>query len=404
MRHLALGLIAFVLTLPAAPAVFAACGDRPQDAQAVAAARAAAAARCDCASARSHVRHVSCVAGVASDAVRKGQLRALCKAAVVRCAARSTCGRPGSAACCRTDARGTRTCRIKSGAASCTAPPSGSACVSDAASCCDACGAGGCAPPTTTTTLPAQPCRVDGDCNDGNPCTADRCVGGTCRHECLCVGPGGSFTCCPGPAAQCPPPEQDRWFYTCGDPVCGGHRSHDGVPPCAADQIAGASCAPAGATCDPGDFCNRLLVCAASDPTQGGACPISRRRDKQDIRYLGAEDRKRLSDELLKLPLATYRYRAPEAASRTHLGFIIDDVEPSLSVDPDRDMVDLYGYASMAVAAIQTQADEIAALRREVAELRRELRKREARRQAAAPISRSSFCRTRSGSTTGFAR
>lgn len=34
------------------------------------------------------------------------------------------------------------------------------------------------------------------------------------------------------------------------------------------------------------------------------------------------------------------------------------------------DAVDLYGYASMAVAAVQTQAREIAALQREVGSLR----------------------------------
>jgi hypothetical protein len=58
---------------------------------------------------------------------------------------------------------------------------------------------------STTTTLPGGPCGTDGDCNDGNPCTADRCVVGSCVHECLCVGPGGTSTCCPGPAAceQC---------------------------------------------------------------------------------------------------------------------------------------------------------------------------------------------------------
>ena len=40
---------------------------------------------------------------------------------------------------------------------------------------------------------------------------------------------------------------------------------------------------------------------------------------------------------------------------------------------PDRNMVDLYGYASMAVAAIQTQAREIADLQHQLAMLRRQL-------------------------------
>jgi hypothetical protein len=56
------------------------------------------------------------------------------------------------------------------------------------------------------------------------------------------------------------------------------------------------------------------------------------------------------------------------------LGFIIDDVEPSVAIDPGRDMVDLYGYTSMAVAALQAQARDIEALKKEVARLRHELR------------------------------
>ena len=130
--------------------------------------------------------------------------------------------------------------------------------------------------------------------------------------------------------------------------------------------------------CDPGDDCNALLVCATTDPTRGGLCPISRRRDKQDIDYLRAADLRRLHDELMRFRLATYRYRA--APDRTHLGFVIEDVEPSASVDPARDMVDLYGYTSMAVAALQTQAREIETLRHEVKALRRELKAPASRR------------------------
>src|SRR5207244_12084731 len=127
-----------------------------------------------------------------------------------------------------------------------------------------------------------------------------------------------------------------------------------------------------GATCDPGSDCNQLLVCATSDPTHGGRCPISRRDAKEDIRYLGAAEARRLHDELMKFRLATFRYKAA-AAARTQLGFIIDDVAPSPSIDSGRDMVDLYGYASMAVAALQTQAREIEVLKREVRALRPEL-------------------------------
>ena len=82
---------------------------------------------------------------------------------------------------------------------------------------------------------------------------------------------------------------------------------------------------------------------------------------------------KRLHDALLKFPLASYQYNGPWASGDSHLGFIIDDVEPSPSVAPNGETVDLYGYTTMAVAAVQEQAREIDQLEREVASLRREL-------------------------------
>jgi hypothetical protein len=103
-------------------------------------------------------------------------------------------------------------------------------------------------------------------------------------------------------------------------------------------------------------------------------CPISRRAAKRDIRYLDADDRRHLADQVLSLRLATYRYREPLPSAASHLGFVIDDVAgPSPSIASDGDHVDLYGYTSMAVAAIQQQAAEIAALRAEVASLRARL-------------------------------
>ena len=360
-------LIVSSLVLAAARPSFPTCGDQATDAQAVADTRAAAASECDCAAAASHASYVACVVRVANTAARRGTLRPQCRTAVVRCAARSTCGRPGDVTCCRTRADGGKRCSVRSGGQPCSAPPGGSACAGTASSCCDACAAASCAAPATTTTTLRPRCGSDLDCDDGNGCSVDRCIDGTCQHECVCVGPGGSASCCPGPAAQCPSP---RWFYTCGDPVCGGHRDR-GVPPCSGGETPGAACSPEGARCDPQDDCDRLLVCATTDPVQRGGCPISRRDAKDHIRYLDDGDLKRLHDEVMRLRLATFRYR--QNASRTQLGFIIDDAEPSPSIDPARDMVDLYAYTSMAVAALQTQAHEIQALRNEVRSLRREL-------------------------------
>ena len=159
MRLLLSTLLAFAaLSTSAGPAV-AGCGDNPGDAEAVAAARAQVAADCDCAGAPSHGAYVSCAAGVANERANAEPplLPRYCKGAVKKCAARSTCGKPGFVTCCRTSSAGKTKCSTKRDAAHCVAPAGGAACAGDLtfSSCCDACTDGGCAsPPTTSTTLP----------------------------------------------------------------------------------------------------------------------------------------------------------------------------------------------------------------------------------------------------------
>lgn len=63
----------------------------------------------------------------------------------------------------------------------------------------------------------------------------------------------------------CRKDEQPRWRYTCGQPVCLGWEPKPGVALCAG-QVAGGLCGSEGATCDPQDHCNRLLVCAIDEP------------------------------------------------------------------------------------------------------------------------------------------
>src|SRR6266516_2603573 len=133
------------------------CGRQPGDADQVAAVRALADENCDCDSATNHGKYVGCVARVAQAAVKDGSLREECKDDVVHCADQSTCGRPRALTCCRTDAHGHTKCCIKPRDAACRAPKGGSACIGTAASCCDACSSGTCAPPETTTTTLAQP-------------------------------------------------------------------------------------------------------------------------------------------------------------------------------------------------------------------------------------------------------
>jgi hypothetical protein len=160
-----------------------------------------------------------------------------------------------------------------------------------------------------------------------------------------------------------------QWYQTCGDPVCQFPSPPSGVPPCKT-QVVGGACMEGEAECDPGTGCGATLVCANSDPTNGGLCPVSRREHKADIEYLDEAGREAFAREIEQVRLATYRYKNDPKA-RTHLGFIMEDVEPSVSADSGHGVVDLYGYMSMAVAALQEQRGEIDTLKKELKSLRR---------------------------------
>ena len=144
MRSRGLGLVA---ALAASFLAFAAqrsdakCDPTGADAADFAAARRAIAENCDCTGAANHGAYVSCAAGQATATL----VNKSCHGQVVKCAARSTCGKPGFVACCRTKATGETKCSTKSSADRCKAPKGGRACVSTFASCCDACTTSGCA-------------------------------------------------------------------------------------------------------------------------------------------------------------------------------------------------------------------------------------------------------------------
>jgi hypothetical protein len=163
---------------------------------------------------------------------------------------------------------------------------------------------------------------------------------------------------------------------TCGAPVCQADPApfdDPNVPNCTTQKL-GDKCDASGTQCDGVARCGAKLICAATDPTRGpGGCPISRARFKEQVEYLTDEQRRAYRDELMSLPLASYRYtHAPEAGPQ--LGFMIDDVEPSVAVSGDH--VNMYGYLSMAVAAIQEQQKQIADLKRELAQVRAKLARR----------------------------
>lgn len=161
------------------------------------------------------------------------------------------------------------------------------------------------------------------------------------------------------------------WWYTCGDVVCRGWTRERGVPLCRS-QNEGDPCRTDGAECDiRGDGCNVNFRCASTDPSV--VCPVSRRSYKSDIRYLSGAELDQVRDDLMSLPLATWRYSAEGTAAASHLGFIIDDAPESPAVSESGETVDLYGYTSMTVAAVQAQQRQIDALQAEVAALRKEL-------------------------------
>ena len=163
-----------------------------------------------------------------------------------------------------------------------------------------------------------------------------------------------------------------HWYTTCGAPVCrvyDGGAPDSGVTACTAAQLAGASCSAQGETCDPGQGCGVLLLCADKDPkVQTGGCPISRRAAKQDIAYLDAAGLDDLAAKLRAVRLATYRYKDNPGQQR--LGFVIDDGAGALAVDERRDQIDLYAYMSWAVGALQSQMKRIDAQDREIAALK----------------------------------
>lgn len=211
--------------------------------------------------------------------------------------------------------------------------------------------------------------------SDGGSCERAACpaIQPICKDgEVVGVKPG---ECCP---SCIPAPDGGtadtggkalKYYSTCGDPVCSSWKEKPGVALCTS-QKEGAVCAKAGEECDPKNDCNALLRCADADPRQQtGGCPISRREFKKDIRYLDRQDIAKLHESLLGLRLAAWKYRE-QTDSRERLGFILEDHPDSPASDLEHDRADLYGLMSMAVGALQSQAREIEALRREIRVLR----------------------------------
>jgi hypothetical protein len=225
-------------------------------------------------------------------------------------------------------------------------------------------------------------------------CGAAACGAG----ELCCAGPDESCspTCmkvgsCPAYGRPCKVDAGDgdggtttlQWYTTCGDPVCRAPDDAgvaDAGVPCPAPV--GASCTTKGETCgNPNANCGVVQVCDDHDPKGGvGGCPISTRKLKDGISYVGDAELAKLHDETLRMKLATYRYKGPlvdpNDPNAKHLGFIVEDQPESLSVDRGHDRVDLYGYMSMAVATMQVQDKQIRDLKKEIEDVKASCKKK----------------------------
>ena len=222
MRHAVVVSLSVMLAPLFVARAGASCDTTGADAADVAAARAAVTANCDCASAANHGAYVSCTGSQArATLVNQG-----CVGHVQRCAARSTCGRPGFVTCCRTNNTGVTKCSIKKSAAACKAPHGGSACAGALPSCCDACQNGGCVVPTTSTTTSSSTSVSSSTCTSTTtfpPCQpfGGGFCGGACSTGQMCQDNGMGGCTCVGPPVPC-----DQTNHSvCSTGVCPGGQS-----------------------------------------------------------------------------------------------------------------------------------------------------------------------------------
>lgn len=176
-------------------------------------------------------------------------------------------------------------------------------------------------------------------------------------------GAGGAGRVC-GPDASC---------TTCSGGACCGAGCCASGEWCDTSGTTPVCRCGSGSTCTGGNMCAAPVsgtgICGAAC-CMGSGCPISRRVFKRDIRPVDDGGLQRLYDDLQKIELTTYQYKTEPPSSPRRLGFIIDDTKTSYPINPEGNSVDLYGYMSMAVAAIQVQSREIEALKAEVSRLR----------------------------------
>lgn len=217
--------------------------------------------------------------------------------------------------------------------------------------------------PTRASVPEGKACTKTGDAA-GTTCSYD---GSTCRCSAFCASYPVARPDCDADAGitdNCCDRSKIQWNCFDGPAFCKAPRAR-----------VGSTCTTEGEKCaltEPGECGQPVLECQKGVwvlPNVG--CPISTAKAKREIAYLDGDATSRLHDELMSTRLATYRYKNGEASR--HLGFIIEDMpEGSAAVLASREQVDLYGYASMAVASLQHQQREIDELKAELTRMRAE--------------------------------
>ena len=166
----------------------------------------------------------------------------------------------------------------------------------------------------------------------------------------------------------CEEKEQNLQYYTtCGDPVCEGYAgASNGISVCSAEEEA-AECSEEGGQCDLENDCNQRLICTNEDPAT--ECPVSKAKHKRDIVYVSDQKAAEIASAVKNMKIAEWNYNRDDSTRKSRLGFMIDDNADSPAVLANGERVDLYGYTSMAVIALQQQAQQIQRLETKIAEL-----------------------------------
>jgi hypothetical protein len=174
----------------------------------------------------------------------------------------------------------------------------------------------------------------------------------------------------------CGDKEELQHHSTCGDPVCGGYSGAiEGVAVCAS-EVEGAECSEEGAECDLENDCNQRLICAVEDPAT--ECPVSEAKHKRDIVYIDSQRATQIQAKLQQIKIAEWNYNWDSTQRDPRLGFIIDDSPNLPAIHENGRQVDLYGYTSMVVVAIQNQARQIEVLEAKIKKMEEKLADKEA--------------------------